>query len=214
MKKRNVFACGCIAFLFLFVQCETNSSKKDLEKKPVVKNVIFMIGDGMGVSQVYAGLTANKNKLNLERSQAIGFSKTYSANDYITDSAAGGTALACGQKTTNGTIGMDTLGNPIKSMLHCAAENGLSTGIVVSCNLTHATPASFIAHQPNRNMSKEIAADYMNVPFTVAIGGGRKYFEKREDDRNLTDELKAKEYQVAYTLDEMKNVSSGKLIAL
>jgi len=132
-----------------------------------------MIGDGMGVSQVYAGLTAKKGTLHLEQCQFVGFSKTYSANNYITDSAAGGTAIACGTKTKNGAIGVDPDGNPVKSVLEYAAENGLSTGVVASCSITHATPASFVAHQSSRKMEEEIAVDFVNSDITLFIGGGK-----------------------------------------
>ncbi|GHT14981.1 alkaline phosphatase [Bacteroidia bacterium] len=186
----------------------------DLAIGQEVKNVIVMIGDGMGVSQVYAGLTANKGSLHLERCQYVGFAKTYSASDYITDSGAGGTAIACGVKTKNGTIGMDTSGNSIPSLLAIASKNGQSTGVVVSCDLTHATPASFIAHQPNRNMTEEIANDYANSDVTVCIGGGRNNFEQRKDGRNITAEMKSKGYQVAYSMDEVAKVKSGKLLGL
>ena len=173
-----------------------------------------MIGDGMGVSQVYAGLTANKGSLNIERSQFVGFSKTYSANDYITDSAAGGTAIACGVKTNNGAIGVDANETPVKSMLTLAGENGLSTGVVVSCDVTHATPASFLAHQPKRSMAEEIADDIAKSGVTVCIGGGRSRFENRADGRNLTELMKADGYQIAYSMDDVMKVSSGKLIGL
>src|SRR5215207_2768189 len=73
-----------------------------------VKNVILMIGDGMGTAQVYAGLTAKKGELNLERCTAVGFHKNQPTDSYVTDSAAGATALACGQKTYNGAIAVDT----------------------------------------------------------------------------------------------------------
>lgn len=208
MKKINLLMAVLIAILF--TQCKTENQ---VESQEQVKNVILMIGDGMGVSQVYAGITSNES-LNMERAEAIGFSKTFSANDYVTDSAAGGTAIACGQKTNNGYVGMDANKQPINSILHYASENGLATGIVVSCNLTHATPASFIAHQPDRNMGEEIAADYLLTPFDVAIGGGVKHFEKRSDERVLTDELKEKGYQIAYSLDEVKKIESGKMIGL
>ena len=82
----------------LFCQCTSDQKSKVQEEKPQVKNVILMIGDGMGVSQVYAGMTANKGSLYLEKSQFVGLSKTYSADRYITDSAAGGTAIATGTK--------------------------------------------------------------------------------------------------------------------
>ena len=208
MRKFIIFA---FAAIVLFAQYADGQSKKTAAA-PKVKNVILMIGDGMGVSQMYAGLTANKGSLDIERCTHTGFSKTYSADSYVTDSGAGGTAIACGVKTNNGAIGVDVNGKPVKSMLEYAAEKGLSTGIVVSCDATHATPASFIAHRANRNMEEEIALDYLETDFTVFIGGGRKRFEERSDNINLSEKLKAKGYQVTYTLDEAKKVKSGKLM--
>lgn len=216
MKKNNL---GLLTLLFVtlfFMQCTAadNTHTKEQLPQEQVKNVILLIGDGMGLSQIYAGITANHNRSVLDSMKHIGFSKTYSANDYVTDSAAGGTAIACGEKTDNGVIGMDTNGLPMKSILKYAADNDLSTGVVVSCELTHATPGSFIANQPSRNDMEAIADDFLKTPFTVAIGGGRDYFEKRKDGRNLTEELNDKDYQVAYTMDEVKQVTSGKLLGL
>ncbi len=200
----------------LFIQCSAPGTKvNEVAETPTqVKNVIIMIGDGMGASQVFAGLTANKGSLNVERCQFVGFSKTYSASDYVTDSAAGGTAIACGTKTKNGAIGVDEAGNPVKSMLEYAAENGLATGVVVSCDVTHATPASFVAHQLKRSMAEEIAEDFSNSDLSVFIGGGKKNFEARSDNQNLTEKLKEKGFTIAYTLDEAKQITSGKLAAL
>ncbi|MBT6765843.1 MAG: alkaline phosphatase, partial [Prolixibacteraceae bacterium] len=89
--------------------------QKFKSEKP--KNIIFLIGDGMGVSQVFAGLTANKGHLFLENCKYIGFSKTQSSDNYITDSAAGGTALSAGVRTYNGAIGVDPDNNPVKTIL-------------------------------------------------------------------------------------------------
>lgn len=178
------------------------------------KNVIIMIGDGMGISQVYAAMVANGNKLNIERCTNTGFSKTYSYSHFTTDSGAGGTAIACGVKTRNNMIGMNPDSTKATSILEVAKEHQLSTGIVVACALSHATPASFAAHQVNRNMDEEIAADYLTSDIDVFIGGGRKYFENRTDERNLTQELKKKDYQVAYNLNEVKNIKTGKLAGL
>jgi hypothetical protein len=100
------------------------------------------------------------------------------------------------------------------SILEVAKKHQLSTGIVVTCALSHATPASFAAHQINRNMDEEIAADYLTSDIDVFIGGGRKYFENRTDERNLTQELKKKDYQIAYNLNEVKSVKTGKLAGL
>jgi len=168
----------------------------------------------MGIAQIYAGMVANGNSLQLERCTFSGFSKTYSANNFTTDSGAGGTALACGVKTKNGMIGMSPDSVSVASILELSEKNKLSTGLVVACSVTHATPASFIAHQVNRDMNEEIAADYLKSNVDVFIGGGRKYFEDRTDGRNLTNELKAKNYQIAYNLNDVKSIKSGKLAGL
>jgi alkaline phosphatase len=178
------------------------------------KNVILLIGDGMGVSHVHAGLTANKGKLFLENFKHIGFANTSSANKYVTDSAAGGTALSIGKKTTNGTIGMDENKNPGKSILEEAEDKGLATGLVSTSAITHATPASFIAHQEKRNMYEEIAADFLKTDIDVFIGGGYKHFTERKDGRNLVEELKQKGYRVEQDINSIKKVKEGKLAGL
>ncbi len=175
------------------------------------KNIILLIGDGMGVSQVFAGLTANKGKLNLLNLKTIGFSKTQSSSDYITDSAAGGTALACGKKTYNGAIGVDPNKNSVTSILEIAEEHNIATGLVSTSSIVHATPASFIAHQPDRDMYEEIAADFLNTEIDVFIGGGMQYFTEREDKRNLVKELEEKGYTILDSLEKAQNLTDSKL---
>jgi alkaline phosphatase len=184
-------------------------SHKFKSKRP--KNVIFMIGDGMGVAQVFAGATANKGNLYLNNFKHVGFSRTQSANRYVTDSAAGGTALAIGHKTNNSTIGMDAEGNTVSSIIKLAKENNLATGIVVTTSILDATPAAFAAHQITREMIPEIAADFVNADLDIFIGGGIEHFNNREDGRNLLDELTAKGYQVVETLPEVVKINKGKL---
>ena len=164
------------------------------------KNIILFIGDGMGVAQVFAGITANGGALNLNLMKHIGFSQTQSADNYVTDSAAGGTAIACGTRTNNGVIGMDPEGKPIKSILHISEENHKATGLVSTSAITHATPASFIAHQPSRNMYEAIAADFLKTDIDLFIGGGEDHFTERQDNRDLTQELKTKGYSVFSSL--------------
>ncbi|MDR2037626.1 MAG: alkaline phosphatase [Bacteroidales bacterium] len=176
-----------------------------------VRNVILMIGDGMGLAHQYAVCKGNKA---VERCQYVGLAKTYSANDYTTDSAAAGTAIACGEKTNNGMLGQRPDSSRLVSMLEYAAGNDLSTGVVVTCELTHATPAAFVAHVNNRNENENIAADYTQSPVNVCIGGGRKYFENRTDSKNLTETMRSKGFRVAYTMDEVKSVHEGNLLAL
>jgi alkaline phosphatase len=178
------------------------------------KNIILLIGDGMGVSQVFAGLTANKGHLFLENFKYIGFSKTQSADNYITDSAAGGTALSCGVKTLNGAIGVDAQLKPVKTILEEASENGLATGLVSTSAITHATPASFIAHQASRGSYEDIAADFLKTNIDVFIGGGLDHFVKRADGRNLVDSLQKKGYKVETQINKIKKVKEGKLAGL
>lgn len=177
------------------------------------KNVILLIGDGMSVSQIYAGLTANRGHLNLERVKVIGFHKNQASDNYVTDSAAGATAFATGKQTYNGAIGVDSLKVPSTTLLEMAELKGLATGLVSTCDITDATPSSFIAHQLKRSMHEEIALDFMKTPVDVVIGGGRKYFEKRKDGLNLLDSLRKKGYQVQSTLD-VDGITKGPLVAL
>lgn len=181
-------------------------------KRP--KNVILMIGDGMGLSQVSAGLTVNGGHLYLENFKHAGFSKTQSSDNYITDSAAGGTALSSGQKTYNGAIGVNPEKAPVKTILEMAEDKGMSTGLVSTSAITHATPASFIAHRGSRNSYEDIASDFLNTDVDVFIGGGYKHFAQRKDQRDLTKDLQAKGYQVLRNMDEIAKVKSGKLAGL
>ncbi|MEZ5103396.1 MAG: alkaline phosphatase [Draconibacterium sp.] len=187
-------------------------NQKFKAKKP--KNVVFLIGDGMGVSQVFAALTANKGHLYLENFKTVGFSKTQSADKYITDSAAGGTALSTGVRTYNGAIGVDVNKQPVQTILEAAEEEGLATGLVSTSAITHATPASFIAHQESRSSSEEIAADFLKTDIDVFIGGGLDHFTKRKDGKDLTAELAQKGYQVETDIKKIKDIKSGKLAGL
>lgn len=187
------------------------SQGKSTAKTQLPKNVIFMVGDGMGVSQIYAGMVASKNTLNLERAQFIGFHKNQSADNFVTDSAAGATAFSIGKKAKNGAIGVDANDVPQTTILEYAEEKGLATGLVATCSITHATPGSFVGHQPKRGMTQEIAADFMKTDVDVFIGGGRNDFNKRKDGQNLLDTLTKKGYQVVHSIDEVEKIKTGKL---
>lgn len=190
-------------FFFLSGFAQENSGK------PV--NIILMIGDGMGITQVYSGFTVNHGHLNLFQCNHIGFSKTYSSSDYITDSAAGATAFSTGSKTYNGAIGLNKDSLPVRTILEYAEEKGLSTGLVSTSAITHATPASFIAHQVSRDNYEGIAADFLKTDIDVFIGGGSDHFCIRKDKRNLFTDLRKKGYQVIFSMDSIRNTTSGKL---
>ncbi|MEM1324557.1 MAG: alkaline phosphatase [Bacteroidota bacterium] len=166
-------------------------------KKEYPKNIVLMIGDGMGLSQVTAAIYSSKKKLNLERFPVIGFHKSHSADNLKTDSAAGATAFACGIKTYNGAIGMGTDTMPCFTILEEAEAKGMATGMVVTSPITHATPAAFVAHEPMRVFFENIAADFLDVEVDFLVGGGQRYFDYREfDERNLYKELQEKGYSV------------------
>jgi alkaline phosphatase len=181
-------------------------------KKP--RNVILMIGDGMGVTQVFAGLSANRGHLFLDNFKSIGFSKTQSADNYITDSAAGATALSTGVKTFNKAIGVNSDTVAVKTSVEEAEGKGLATGLVSTSTITHATPASFIAHQPHRDLYQSIAADFLKTDIDVFIGGGYNHFAVRKDGRNLVQELENKGYIVLQDINEIKKIERGKLAGL
>lgn len=178
------------------------------------KNIILMIGDGMGISQISAGLTANQGNLFLQNFEHIGFCKTQSANNYITDSAAGATALSTGKKTNNGAVGVDIEKKPLQNIREVAEQLGMATGVLSTSSITDATPASFLAHQPSRKMHEEIAKDILATNVNVFIGGGYKYFTQRKDNQNLLDKFEKKGYQVVTDMSQIQNIKKGKIAGL
>lgn len=157
------------------------------------KNIILLIGDGMGLAQISAGMYANGKVLNLDQFPITGLSRTHSARHLITDSAAGATAFSCGCKTVNGYTGVDVHKKPCFTILEQAKKEGLAVGLVASCSVTHATPASFIAHVGDRGETENIAVFFTQTEVDLLIGGGMKFFNQRKtDQRDLTKELAQK----------------------
>lgn len=210
--KKFVVSFLILLMIFPVLFAGTPSDKKKKTKQP--KNIILLIGDGMGTAQVYAGYTAKKGIMNITGMPVSGFSVTYSADDYITDSGAGGTALSTGVKTKNGSIGVDSSGKRLETILEMAEKRGLSTGLVSTSSITHATPASFIAHTANRSKYSDIAFDFLKTDIDVFIGGGYKDFAKRADSLNLIDSLKARGYFVARSLKDVNVKTTNRLAAL
>lgn len=190
-----------LLLLFSFQKTGNDKSLPPAGEQP--KNIILMIGDGMGLTQITAGLYANGNSLHLEKFPYTGLIKTYAANRLITDSAAGATAFACGCKTYNGAIGVCSDKKPCLTILEQAEQQGLATGLVATSSITHATPACFIAHVDDRSDYEDIAAFFLKTDIDLFIGGGLKHFNERADKRNLVQELTAKNYVVT-TFSEKK----------
>ncbi|GAB4032415.1 alkaline phosphatase [Spirosoma jeollabukense] len=162
-----------------------------------VRNVILLIGDGMGLAQIYAGLTANRGDLNLAKLLNIGFSKTSAADTYITDSAAGGTAMATGQKTNNRAIGVDSMGRSLPAIPALIKKWNMGSALISAGVITDATPAAFYAHQPDRMFEREIASDFLRNPVDILIGGGYRYFQEEK----VLDTLRQRGYRIGTTFN-------------
>lgn len=135
------------------------------------KNVILLISDGSGFSSFWAAATANGGYLNATNIKHVGFSNTSAANDYTTDSAAGGSAMSIGEKTNNRYIGMDANGKEVPNLPERLAKIGVRSGIVSNDKVTGATPATFFAHRTERDQSDSIAADLSRSPAELVIAG-------------------------------------------
>ena len=166
------------------------NKKEETSEPPKALNVIYFIGDGTALPQVYAGMLATRQELVFSKFPYIGVVDTHSASNDITDSAASGTALASDHKTKNAMIGMNPDTIPVKTMLEVFAEQGKETGIVVTSYVTHATPASFYAKVPHRRQYEDIAVQMAENPYiNLIIGGGMKHFNQRKDSLNLVERM-------------------------
>ncbi len=188
------------------------------QQREIPKNIILMIGDGMGLNLITASILRGKDSP-FKKFHSIGLSVTCSADKLITDSAAGSTAIATGHRTNNKLVGIDPDNKNLLNIFELAESKGLSTGIVVTSSVTNATPAGFISHVDNRYKELEIASQLTESGIDVAIGGGTKYFlpkpeGDREDNINLLGKLKSAGYFVTDSFDQLKDIQSPKLIAL
>lgn len=198
-------------FLFMFFvlslifnSCGNQSHEKLIKESQEVKNVILMIGDGMGVATVHTALTSNKGSLNMSRAQVCGFSLTGSANKYVTDSRAGASAIAIGKKANNGSFGIDELGVAHPNILELSAFKGMSTGLIASSSIIHSTSAAFTVHNSKWRSYEAIALEFIQSPVDLFIGGGLMYFKSRDDGLDLTQQLERKGFTVYYDIDEAK----------
>ena len=181
-----------------------------------VKNVILLIGDGMGLAQSYAAYLANDKSLSIYTMPYTGLSITSCADREVTDSGAGGTAIATGHKANYKAIGLDENNISHPSLLKIAKQYGKSTAIVCSCDLTHATPAAFVANVKNRDLQEQIALSYLEEYCDIALGGGAEKFTSkgRKDKLNLIDSLAKRGYAVVYSQDELSKCESEKIFGL
>jgi len=199
------------------------------------KNVILLIGDGMGFAQVTAARIYHvgpDGDLNMDTLDYTGYVSTHSLNSLVTDSAAAGTALATGKKTNNRIISQSPTGKEYETILEVAKELGKATGIVTTARITHATPAVFGAHSSSRYNWDDIAKDYLyQVQPDLLLGGGLRYWlddsepgshrtveklmeqglseEEAQADDGLIDDAQRQGYAVVYNQSELDALNMG-----
>lgn len=179
----NIFSPFIAAIVALSTLCTaifTYGKPVDDEDYEVYDNVILMIGDGMGENHLAAAKDKLGIDLAMENVEVRGQSKTNSVWGITTDSAAGGTALACGLRTTNGYVGIscfDPTVSIIEPMNLCelAVSLGKSAGVVTTDSTSGATPASFSAHAADRGLSEEISDDQLSSDLDLIWGATESY---------------------------------------
>ena len=179
-----------------------------------IKNVIVMIGDGMGVEQVSCGWVLNGGHLNLDNFPVTGYSRTYATNRLITDSCAGGSAIATGVKTQYYYMGVDAEGNPVPSVLHDAQKKGMKTGVAVTCRINDATPLDFVGHSLDRDDEEVNAAQYVNSGVDFLAGGGMQFWRNRSDGRDLVKEMTDQGYIFVDSRERLNQVQKGRVLGL
>jgi len=185
-----------------------------VEKNHSPKNIIMVVADGMGPAYTTSYRYFNDDPATplIEETVfdrlLVGTASTYPArvSGVVTDSAAGATALASGVKTYNGAIGLDVNKNSVETVLEFAKKQGKKTGIVVTSQINHATPASYLAHNESRRNYNAIADSYIDegIKADVYLGGGWQYFIR--DDRNLIEEFKASGFQYIDNYNALNNL--------
>jgi alkaline phosphatase len=193
----------------VLISCGMLSQQANAQEPPT--RVILIIGDGAGASYWTAAAYAT-DRLAVEQLPVMGLINTSSSDSKITDSAAAGTAYSAGVRTYNGAIGVDPDSISVTTVLEAAQSRGLATGLVATSSITHATPAAFASHVPDRDMAWEIARQIAYADVDVILGGGRRFFDpaRRPDSLDLHSYVAAR-YSYIETADELAKLQTDEL---
>jgi alkaline phosphatase len=223
MKKLGLYL---LLFIFIIQGLPVNVSGQGKPAEAKARYVFFFIGDGMGLAQInaaeaYQAALQGKigiDSLNMSQLPALGLVTTHAQNRYITGSAAAGTALATGQKTSINTIGMNADRTiPLNSIAWMAKKQGMKVGIITTVSINHATPAVFYAHRPDRNDYYEIALQLPESNFDLFGYGGIKDAKGKKGDQPDAYEIaRQKGYQIVKGREEFMKLkkSDKKIIAV
>lgn len=202
-----------LAAMLCVACCTTEKTAPQTDTECEVKNIIYMIGDGMGMAHVsMLQIEGGYKPTVFDEADNVALITTYSANNRVTDSAAAGTALACGYKTNNSMIGVTPDSVEVYSIMEKAHKKNFATGIAVTCYIQHATPAAFYAHMLDRDDRKKANEDFVASGIDVAFGGGRTYFERYDKDYVQT--LTNAGYNVLLDEAQMATAEGDKVVGL
>lgn len=216
-----IYCLSVVLFVVFFLPQTADAAGKE-EK---AKYVFYFIADGMGMNQVNGTemyLAEKEGRigikpLNFTQFPVSGYITTYSVYNSVTCSAAAGTALASGVKTKNQTLGMDQEHKaPLYSIAATAKKEGKKVGVASNNSVDHATPGSFYAHQPDRNMYYPIVTDLVKSGFDYFAGSGFVHWENPADKRapGITTLFREAGYTLAKGYSEFvrKSGDAGKFI--
>lgn len=220
----SLLAAGCRPFDLAATRRTSPDGAYPLIAGTQVRNIILMIGDGMGTAQINAArLRAHgtEGQLAIDRMPVVGHVRTYAADALVTDSAAAATALATGVKTRNAAVAVTPEGKPLYTIMEAARDRGMATGLAVTSPITHATPAVFATHLANRIDEATIAEQLLASGVDVLLGGGRRFFLPRNlpgggrsDQRNLIAEAASKGYRYVEKAVQMNAVTGSRVLGL
>lgn len=214
--KRTATLLMTLSIITVFISgCCTNSDSEEGK----AKYVFLFIGDGMGATHVavtesymsYKEGNLGGAQLTMSQFPYYGTCTTHSADKHITCSSAAGTAIACGEKANNGTVGINKDSVNIESVAYALQKEGYNIGIMSSVPINHATPASFYAHSHSRSSYYEISSQIPESGFDFFAGAGfLDYNGKKGDMRPIDAYLEENGYTVSYGIEEFKAESEGK----
>jgi alkaline phosphatase len=218
-----------LLFLILVVGfANAAATRRDKHANGKRPSVIFLVPDGYGIATHTLAREVDRVRKGADVSyfhqlplddHNVGTIQTKSGSALVTDSAAGGTAFACGETTTNGFIAFDNTTRVCGTVLEGAKAQGYYTGLVTTTRITHATPAVFSSHTYNRDDEATIAIHQLGGyvlgrQADLLFGGGRGFFlpqsdedSSRTDDRNLLNEAEEQGWQVLQSRQDFDSYS-------
>lgn len=193
---------------FLFVLLVASS----LTASPKPKNVILVIGDGLGVAHVSALSLMRKGEFHVGEMPVTGLAMTPSADRDVTDSAAGASALATGVRTKYEAVSVDAEGLALPTILELAERRGRATGVVTTSYFFDATPAAFVVHSVHRKRYKEIVPAMFEADVDLIVGSAEEYGD--DGVEVSTTAARKNGYAVETTLDGLRQATAAKVLAL